>query len=63
MDWLFTEYDVPLNSQVLHWNFSIFRATSYSVNNQATVHWVNSLKTKTQQMTLCPQKKKKKNLW
>ena len=35
--WLFTEYDVPWNSHVLHWNFSIPRATSYSVNSQATV--------------------------
>ena len=31
--WLFTEYDVARNSQVLHWTFSIPRATSYSVNN------------------------------
>ena len=34
---LFTEYDVARNSHVLHWNFSIPRATSYSVNSQATV--------------------------
>ena len=40
MDWLFTEYDVARNSQVLHWNFSIPRATSYSVNSQATVHTI-----------------------
>ena len=35
---LFTEYDLARNSHVLHWNFSIPRATSYSVNSQATVH-------------------------
>ena len=32
----FTEYDIARNSQVLHWNFSIPRSTSYSVNNHAT---------------------------
>ena len=32
--WLFTEYDVARNSHVLHSNFSIPRATSYSVNSQ-----------------------------
>ena len=37
MAWVFTEYDVGGNSQVLHWNFSIPRATSYSVNSQAIV--------------------------
>ena len=37
MAWLFTEYDVARNSQVLHWTFSIVRATSYSVNSQVTV--------------------------
>ena len=37
MAWLFTEYDVAWNSQVLHWNFSIPRATLYSVNSQAPV--------------------------
>ena len=37
MAWLFTEYDVERNSQVLHWTFSIARATSYSVNRQATL--------------------------
>ena len=36
--WLFIEYDVARKSQVLHWNFSISRATSCSVNSQATVH-------------------------
>ena len=34
---LFTEYDVAWNSHGLHWNFSIPRATSYSVNSYATV--------------------------
>ena len=37
MAWLFTEYDVAWNFQVLHCNFSIPRATSYSVNSQANV--------------------------
>ena len=37
MAWLFAEYDVARNSQVLHWNFSILRATSYSTNSPATV--------------------------
>ena len=36
---LFT--DVTRNSHVLHWNFSIPRATSYSVNSQATVFVVD----------------------
>ena len=35
--WLVTEYDVARNSHVLHWNSSIPRATSYSVNSQATI--------------------------
>ena len=35
--WLFTEYDVARNSHVLHWNFSILRATLYSVNSQVIV--------------------------
>ena len=39
MAWLFTEYDVARNCPVLHWNVSILRATSYSVNSQATVHY------------------------
>ena len=30
---LFTEYDLARNSHVLHWDFSIPRATSYSVNS------------------------------
>ena len=30
---LFIEYDVAQNSRVLHWNFNIPRATSYSVNS------------------------------
>ena len=34
---LFTEYDVARKSQVLHWNFSILRATSYSISSQVTV--------------------------
>ena len=34
---LFTQYDVARNFYVLHLNFSIPRATSYSVNSQATV--------------------------
>ena len=40
MAWLFIEYEVHVarNSQVLHWNFSIPHATSYSVKGQATVH-------------------------
>ena len=38
MDLLFTEYDLARNSHVLHWNFSIPRATSYSVKRQATEH-------------------------
>ena len=42
MIWLFTEYDVAQNSHVLHWNFSIPRATSYSVNSQATVAYYSS---------------------
>ena len=37
---LFTEYDVARNSHVLHWNVSISRATSYSVNSQATVSMI-----------------------
>ena len=37
MTWLFTEYYIAWNSQVLRWNFNIPRATSYSVNSQATV--------------------------
>ena len=40
MAWLFTEYDVARNSQVLLWNFSIPRATSYSVNKHATLQLV-----------------------
>ena len=32
MAWLFIEYGVKI------WNFSILRATSYSVNIQATVY-------------------------
>ena len=43
MAWLFTEYDVARNSQVLHWSFSILRATSYSVNSQATLQRVLNL--------------------
>ena len=35
---VFTEYEVARNSQVLHWKLSIPRATSYSVNSQATVY-------------------------
>ena len=35
--WLFTEYDIARSSRVLYWNFSTLRATSYSVNSQATV--------------------------
>ena len=37
---LFTEYDVHVarNAYVLHWNFSIARATSYSVNSQTTAY-------------------------
>ena len=31
---LFTEYDVAQNSQILQWNVSIPRTTSYSVNSQ-----------------------------
>ena len=34
---LFTEYDAARNSHVLHCHFSVPRATSYSVNSQATV--------------------------
>ena len=34
---LFTEYDVARNSHVLHWNYSIPRATSYSVNSEVFV--------------------------
>ena len=37
MAWLFAEYDVARNFHVLHWNFGIPRATSYSVNSQATI--------------------------
>ena len=37
MAWLFVEYDIARNSQVLRWKFSIPRATWYSVNSQATV--------------------------
>ena len=37
MPWLFTEYDEARNSHVLHSNFSIPRATSYSVNSQPTI--------------------------
>ena len=40
---LFTEYDVARNSRVLHWNFSIPRATSYSVTSQATVQTAQEL--------------------
>ena len=41
MAWLFSEYNVARNSHVLHWTFSIPRATSYSVNSQATIQDVN----------------------
>ena len=37
MDLLFTEYDVAQNSHVLHVNFSIPGATTYSENSQASV--------------------------
>ena len=43
---LFTEYDVARISHVLHWSSSIPRATSYSVNSQATVtviYWAKVL--------------------
>ena len=38
MPLVFTAYDVARNSHDLHSNFSIPRATSYSVNSQATIH-------------------------
>ena len=38
MAWLFTEYDEARYFQVLHWNFSIPRATLYSVNSETIVH-------------------------
>ena len=37
MPWLSTEYDVARNSHVLHSNFSISHATSYSVNSHTTI--------------------------
>ena len=43
MAWLFTEYDVARNSQVLHWNFSIPRDTSKSTK----ISWAGSTITNT----------------
>ena len=40
---MFTEYDVARNSDVLHYNISIPRATSYSVNSQATFFTTNGM--------------------
>ena len=40
---LFTEHGVARNSHVLRWNFSIARATSYSVISQTTVRLVKFL--------------------
>ena len=55
MAWLFTECNVARNSQVLHWNFSIPRATSYSVNSQATVpSWLASGPSSVQEGTALP---------
>ena len=39
--WLFTECDVARNSHVLHWKFSVPRATFGNIK-QATVHCIHA---------------------